>query len=157
MLRIKEWLWVVFVSYEMLAIVVVSGVAFLWPCLPRQIGQMFEGMDPEIQISIIAFPFLLIGLVFKFSKDILNPGEHRKVVVEWEDYWKLKVIIQAALGFSAASCVVMIVGLFFVFQSYLAVGAAMIVASLSVSCITLVSVALALINEQDILDGASGA
>lgn len=146
----------VFVSYEVLAVAVIGGMAIIHPRFARAVGKIVVGLDAEILIAALGLPFFLLALTYKFSRNLLKAGGKRRILVEWPDYWKLRVVIRVALGFGAASCAAIVVGWLLVQQGYIVGGATTMLAALTVSSITLATVALAEIDEQDILDGAGG-
>lgn len=154
MSRIKEWLRVIILSPEVLVVAILIGIAVLKPSIFKQVGQLVESFDPKITAVLIGFPFALTTLVYRIGKNILNPEEHRQVLIDWPEYEKLKITVFAAFVFCGASCVAIVVGWILVLLDHLTVGATMMISALFVSTITLATVAVAQLNGKDILDGA---
>lgn len=142
MMKLIEFLRVVFISPEMVASGLPFVISFYWPEPATFVGQQFVS-DAKWAFGAATIPLGLLATTYAFGTDILSPSGVKKAVLLWPEYWKLKMRVIVALGFCLLGFIYGMLGVYLVLHQNLVWGATIVIAGLFLSAASLASVALA--------------
>lgn len=141
----------VIISPEAASVLIVALAAIYWPQPFLHFVKLLQTDDSKIALSIIGIPFAMLYRAYKLCFDILNPSEHKKVLIKWPDYWHLKARIIFNLSVCLLNVVVSLAAWYLVRERQLIVGAALMIGGWATAAISIVNIAHAKITLHDIL------
>lgn len=150
MTRVIDVVRSVLVSPETAALLFTFLAYIYWPA-PYLLLATQVGTDLKSGAEIAAFPLSLIGLTYSLSSDLLSPQGARKRLLDWPDYWMLKVRVVVALAFCAMCLGMSLVGWYLMAAARSLWGSALIVAGYFCGSVTLSTVGLARWRARELL------
>jgi hypothetical protein len=143
----------VVISIELAAAVGAVALGRWWPDGMLSWAGVVRTANSASSLTLFAVPVLIIVGTYRYGEKLLQPEGARAVLVQWPDYWRLKARAHIAVGFSVVGGSTWEVGLLLIRQDHLLIGATISIAGLAASLTALGSVAYALWDLRDILDG----
>jgi hypothetical protein len=142
-------------SPELLVLLSTYLVYFFWPRWFMLLGLKLQRADAGVLVTVVGAPVAATGLTWVTSKDLLHPSDsQRTILVEWPDYWRLRVRALLGLAWGVVGTVVTFIGVMLLLAGTPIRGGAVVFAGIAVAAATLLSAALAYLAMKDILDGA---
>lgn len=153
--RVVEWVRAFLVSPELLAVAVVVLSARIWPSIALSVGSLgrFEQIDGWV-LALAAAPLSLIGLTYNSATRVLRPEHGRADLLEWPDYWRLRIQVLSALLWVCIGALAWIVGGLLIQMDRVVLGTTVAVSGIAAGAVATVTTGLARIEVQDALDGA---
>jgi hypothetical protein len=148
--RVLEFLRAVIISPEMLAGCLPFMVSSYWP-EPANFAAQQLASDTKWAIGIAAIPIGLLAATYAFGSDALSPTGHKKALLDWPDYWKLKMRIVVAFGYCLLGFAFIVCGVYLVAHESPVWGANLAIAGVLCAAAALASVALARLNIREII------
>ena len=100
MKTIAHYFQVIIVSVEFVIIVLALAFAFVWPDKVAPVTTLL-GDNSDVLKHIALLPSILAIWVFNESRKLLFPDEDKKKVIQqWDDYWKWRIHFNVALFYA---------------------------------------------------------
>lgn len=154
MRRAFECLRVILVSPEIAVALLVLLLAIRYPETLVALSRLLR--SPQLDAStlvLLGIPSSLVIGTYSLGIRVLRPGAGRNVLIQWPDYWQLRVRVFVAFGYAVAGLVGWIAGWYCVQLEMPIFGVALALGSVLVAAISFASVAIARIMVREVLDG----
>lgn len=153
--RAVEWARALLVSPELVSVALILGATYQWPALALRLGSLgrFDEVDGWV-LALAAAPLTLVGLTYNSAMKVLRPETGREALIEWPDYWRLRIQVLAALIWAGVGALAWMVGGLLVQLDSILAGTAIAISGIASSAVATVTTGLARLEVQDALDGA---
>lgn len=141
----------IIISPEAAAGLIIALAAIYWPQPFLHFAKLLHTDDSKIVLSIIGIPFAMLYGAYKLCFDILNPPEHKKVLIKWPDYWHLKARIIFNLSICLLNVVASIVAWYLLIEKQVIVATALMIGGWLTAAISILNIAYAKMSLHDIL------
>ena len=141
--RIIDILRMVTVSPEIMIGCFIWGCYCWYPQIFMDFLPIFSSDDQWKLPALVAVPIALLAAAYNIGSDILSPQGKRVVILDWPDYWRLKIRVIWCLTICLISVVATIIGYYIIHKFNHVNGFVIIIISWSISATALMTGAYA--------------
>ena len=153
--RLRELLRAVFISPEVLVTGIIAlGAAFV-PSWVRSAGSAFLSGDVPNVLAVLGAPFALVMAAYTLSGSVLRPHGERTVLRTWSEYWRLRLRVVVALGYTLVGSIAVTVGWVLFKAHWELTGSAVSLAGAGIAAVAVATIAHARQDVEDIVDRLS--
>lgn len=153
MKTIVEYARVYLISPEVATVLAAAAILVVKPTVLEALGRTLLSGGTGLDTALFFAPFALAMLSYKWGDDILNPPD-KAALIEWPDYWRLRLRVWASLAFAALGITAWVIGFLMLTLSQAhAIAACLIVASGGLLLVSTATVGVARLMIKEILAG----
>ena len=154
-MKLVDFLRAALVSPELFAAL---AAAFLTQVFRQDVATLapkLASVDVGVALTLLGLPLGLIGGTFALGNKVLHPPAGRDILLEWQQYWRLKLRVWLAVAFSVCGAAAFWIGLYLVWRSHPVSGATVGLAGLAAALTALGTIAVASFTVREALDHPS--
>lgn len=140
----------IFVSPELLIVLIVAAVTFVDPQFVIFFSKFVGSSDAAMVVGLFCVPFILIAVAYRIGNSILKNAVQQRLV-KWSGYWRLEHRIYFCWIVCILNVPVTLTALYLTHQGRGLLGATLLLAGWSASGVSVASLGVAHVSLRDVI------
>lgn len=151
MKKIADFIRMVLVSPEVTTGILVWAIYLRYPQVFLYFLPSFRSDEQWKLPALIAIPIALLLATYHLGSDILSPQGKRAIILDWPDYWRLKMRVVWCLLLCIFSILATVVGYYLMHKTNDVKGLVVVITSWAISAVAVITAAYAKWTTREIL------